>query len=321
MTTINDVAKLAGVSKSTVSHVFNNTKFTSDEIKERVLAAAKELNYKSNYYAKTLATNQSRVIGIQIDSPTGSMDTFQKKVINSILRVCSEKGYYLLLMPIASEMNDYFPIDGLILMNPKINDTKSIRAPHIWLGRPSKNMIETAYYVDNDNRNMMQKLTSMLLDKVKSGISFINTAADMTAANDRQMGFQAALQDVANITVNHVNYDRTINRAAFAYDVLKTQMQTQTIDTIIVDDDVMAQGVYKYALENQINIPSDLAVIAISESLESSEYFTPSLSCVDLNEATLGEAIATNLIKLIQDQAIANKELITTNIKIKDSLR
>ncbi|UUX33355.1 LacI family DNA-binding transcriptional regulator [Fundicoccus culcitae] len=319
MATINDVAKLAGVSKSTVSHVFNNTKFTSDGVKRRVLAAAKELNYKSNYYAKTLATNQSQVIGIQLDSPTGSLDMFQQKVINSILKICTEKEYYLLLMPNFSERHDYFPIDGLILMNPKIQDTQAVETPHIWLGRPSQAIIDTSYYVDNDNQAMMKQLTQLLLTKVKTGILFINAADDMTVSQDREKGFREALTDDTNYY--HINYNRQISQAAFAYEVLNNMWPTHNLDTIIVDNDVMAQGVYKFATENQLNIPADLAVIAISESLEASEFFSPTLSCVDLKEAQLGETIATNLIHLINDVKIPKQATITTDIKIKDSLR
>jgi len=56
LVTINDVAKKANVSKSTVSNVFSQKKFISQKLTQRVLEAAEELGYKSNYYAQTLAT-------------------------------------------------------------------------------------------------------------------------------------------------------------------------------------------------------------------------------------------------------------------------
>lgn len=323
MANINDVAKLAGVSKSTVSHVFNNTKYTSEEVTQRVLEAAEKINYKRNYYAKTLATNKSQVIGIQLDSPTGSMNMFQQKVTNGILKVCSDQGYYLLLMPNTAKEKEYFPIDGLIQMNPTLTDLEIVDTPHIWLGRPNYFIIETSYFVDNDNEKVMERLMDLLLPNIKECVLFMNAPEDMTVSRDREQGFSKAIINNKEFDIQtlHVNYQRGLSPATFAYETLSELWKENNIDTIIVDNDFMAQGVYKFAMDNQLSIPEELSIIAVSESLESSEFFTPPLSYVDLKEEELGEKIAANLIKKINNQDISKREIVKSEIKIKGSLR
>lgn len=66
MTTMKDVARLAGVSTSTVSHVINNNRFVSDSVRDKVLSAVKELNYAPSALARSLKLNQTRTIGMLV---------------------------------------------------------------------------------------------------------------------------------------------------------------------------------------------------------------------------------------------------------------
>lgn len=349
MATINDVAKLAGVSKGTVSHVFNGTKYTSEAVKRRVYKAAKTLNYKSNYFARTLATNRSKVIGIQLESTTGVMPLFQQKVVNGILKACNEANYYLLLMPKGANDEEYFPIDGLIFMNPKLGDKADLNFPHIWLGRPAQDGIRTAsYYVDNDNYQLLYELTQYLLARTQKGILYLNTAEELTVSKDRKQGYcqaihknsQALFSKSASSATDiaptdpapstypqespasyHYYYDPALNPATFAYDTLQKQFDIGAIDTLIIDNDYMAQGAYRFAQDHQLNIPEDLSIIAISEALASSEFFQPTLSYVDLKEFELGYRMATNLIKLIHREKVEAATIIQSQVKFTESVR
>ncbi|MNJ76833.1 HTH-type transcriptional regulator MalR [compost metagenome] len=68
MANMSDVAKAAGVSKSTVSNVFSGKRSISEAVRERVLASAEQLNYRPNYFARSMVTKETRIIGVVMDS-------------------------------------------------------------------------------------------------------------------------------------------------------------------------------------------------------------------------------------------------------------
>ncbi|MCE9882518.1 LacI family DNA-binding transcriptional regulator, partial [Hafnia paralvei] len=94
MTTMKDVARLAGVSTSTVSHVINNNRFVSDSVRDKVLSAVKELNYAPSALARSLKLNQTRTIGMLV---TTSNNPFFAEVVRGVERSCYERGYSLIL--------------------------------------------------------------------------------------------------------------------------------------------------------------------------------------------------------------------------------
>ena len=89
-----DVARLAGVSTSTVSHVINNDRFVSEAIREKVEAAVKDLNYAPSALARSLKLNQTRTIGMLI---TASTNPFYSELVRGVERSCFERGYSLVL--------------------------------------------------------------------------------------------------------------------------------------------------------------------------------------------------------------------------------
>ncbi len=123
MATMKDIAKLAGVSTSTVSHVINKTRFVSDEIAERVNNAAKELNYYApSALARSFKTNRTNTIGMLM---TTSTNPFFGEVVKGVERCCYHEGYNLILcntegdvkrMRASVETLMQKRVDGFILM-------------------------------------------------------------------------------------------------------------------------------------------------------------------------------------------------------------
>jgi LacI family transcriptional regulator len=84
MTTIKDVAKLAGVSVATVSHVVNNTRFVSEETKEKVLSAMQELSYQPNAIARSLRRKESKILGLVLPDNTNPILLKSRGVSNTL---------------------------------------------------------------------------------------------------------------------------------------------------------------------------------------------------------------------------------------------
>lgn len=89
-----DVARVAGVSTSTVSHVINKDRFVSEAITAKVDAAIKSLNYAPSALARSLKLNQTRTIGMLI---TASTNPFYSELVRGVERSCFERGYSLVL--------------------------------------------------------------------------------------------------------------------------------------------------------------------------------------------------------------------------------
>lgn len=324
MTTINDVAKLAGVSKSTVSHVFNSTKYTSDAIKERVYQAAKALDYESNYFAKTLATNKSKVIGMRLDSDHEFFNAFQQRVVEGMLQACLAKDYYLLMIPIFRSKKEFFPVDGMILMNPSIDDLCDETVPHVWLGKPA-DLKKSPYYVDSNNEAIMTDLVETLIDYNHQSILFINANKQRTVSHTRAKAFIKALLDagMTNSQANqcHINCLANYDPAAYAAQEFLDLYDDLKPDAVIVDNDYMAQGIYRVAQSLKLSIPEDLSVVAVSESLKSSEVFTPALSYIELNEVGLGRETANLLFDIIEGKPLkSNIRFVEGKLRINGSI-
>lgn len=94
MATMKDVARLAGVSTSTVSHVINNNRFVSEAVREKVTTAIGNLNYAPSALARSLKLKQTRTIGMLL---TASSNPFYSEVVRGVERSCYERGYSLVL--------------------------------------------------------------------------------------------------------------------------------------------------------------------------------------------------------------------------------
>ncbi|EBR0130545.1 transcriptional repressor PurR, partial [Salmonella enterica subsp. enterica serovar Ajiobo] len=126
MATMKDVARLAGVSTSTVSHVINNNRFVSDGVRKKVNDAIAELNYAPSALARSLKMNRTNTIGMLV---TTSNNPFYAEVVRGVERSCYERGYSLILCNTEGDhkrMNSSLEtllqkrVDGLLLMCTEI---------------------------------------------------------------------------------------------------------------------------------------------------------------------------------------------------------
>jgi LacI family transcriptional regulator len=128
--TIDDVARLAGVSIKTVSRVLNREPNVRPSTQEKVVAAAEMLNYRPNLSARQLAGNRTFVIGMLYDNPNADYVTDMQY---GSLETCREHGYDLLIHPCQASSSDVTQeavgletrVDGLILLQP-LSDNESL---------------------------------------------------------------------------------------------------------------------------------------------------------------------------------------------------
>jgi DNA-binding LacI/PurR family transcriptional regulator len=325
LATIEDVAKACGVSKSTVSNVFSKKLPISREVTERVLAAAKELNYRPNYWARSLAMKSTRIIGLKIRGENLKFSQFHLSLLNGVLRVCYDHGYRLLvntLSPAYLNQVEHLasdPVDGEILLDPEIRDSRieeSLRneVPVVLIGRPDKTYETIVSYVDNDNVYATKQAVHHLLSLGHRDILFLNAPLGRTVTEDREFGFHQAFREAGFEPLeNRVVYkpDPNTSSVTFGYETALAMIRSDpAITAVVADSDKMALGVYQAAKSLNLRIPEDLSVFAFSDDTVFSQEFTPPLTGMRLHPERLGEEAANLLIDQIQAKTKVSKRTL-----------
>ncbi len=205
--TINDVAKAAGVSTSTVSRVISDSPRISNETKLRVKKVIKELNYYPNAIARSLANKTSKTIGLILNTEAQSLvrNPFFIQAMTGVSRYAQENNYNVMFAYNKSEDEDLNiavryvnsrSVDGIILFTSRTNDkcidflTKH-EFPFSVIGRPDQ--VEGVLWVDNDNFQATYQVTNSLISKGHSKIAFIGGPRGHNVSRDRLEGYRRAM--------------------------------------------------------------------------------------------------------------------------------
>ena len=211
MATMKDIARLAKVSTSTVSHVINKSRFVSEEIAERVNSAAKELNYAPSALARSLKMKQTKTLGMLV---TTSTNPFFGEVVKGVERRCYEKGYNLILCNtegdserMKSSIDTLLQkrVDGLMLM------CSTLEGQHIDVFERYPElpvvvmdwgpMLFASDKIQDNSHQGGYMATKHLIDNGHSQIGCITGPLHRNQASSRYKGFQQAMEE-ANLTIN-----------------------------------------------------------------------------------------------------------------------
>ena len=326
-TKITDVARRAGVAKSTVSNVLTGKKYVSDELKEKVMSACKELDFQPNFYASALSGHTSHIIALLLESSDNVDRSFYKDLIVACLKKAEEHGYALLLY-YNSDSEKLFstlrqgnaPIDGAVLMTPCINDMRirqisSGRTDCVVIGRPNSEL--RLSYVDIDNKKLVREVTERIIDSYGRDVYLINSDASLTISQDRAESFTEVCA-AHGIDAAERMYESKHSSADDGYEYAARVLRKGV--SFITANAVIAFGVYRAAAEAGLEIGKDAAVFALGRSIEHGTFFPP-LSHAEQDYAVLGAKAVEMLIADIEGSREERHELIESTVVIKDSAR
>lgn len=307
MATMKDIAKLAGVSTSTVSHVINKTRFVSEEISERVNNAAKTLNYYApSALARSFKVNRTKTLGMLV---TTSTNPFFGEVVKGVERSCYQQGYSLILCNTEGDhqrmhesINTLLQkrVDGLIIM------CASLEGAHLDAFEHYKDIPivvmdwgDMSFASDKIQDNSLRGgylAAKYLIDLGHRDIGCITGPLQRHQAKLRYQGYLQALEE-ANLTVNpawiiEANFECEGGYNAFVEMYLKGKLPS----AIVVANDMMAMGVINAANERDIHIPSQLSIIGYDD-IHIAKYMSPSLTTIHQPKYRLGQAAVETLLK------------------------
>lgn len=277
MTTIADVAKLAGVSVATVSRTLHGSTRVDPRTRERVLRAASQLEYVASPTATSLASGRTHVIAVV--APMMSR-WFFASILTAIEKALREEGYYALLMVLEDEPHEGVSrltpemfakrVDGILWLNVPVSDEelallRRLALPMVCVGAP----IADAGTVMIDDRQAARLAAEHLIHLGHHRIAFVGTATRSLA----HMGTPAARADSfrtqmarAGLEVREdwiLDVDWTADAAAEAIIPVLSGRPRPT--AVLAASDEMAIGVLGAARRLGLRVPEDLSVIGIDD--------------------------------------------------------
>ena len=331
--TIKDVAKISGVSPSTVSRVISNNPRISDATKKIVREAMKKLGYHPNAIAQSLVNRSTSTIGIVMPQSTerAFLNPFFPQALSGISSAAHEKNYCLLLSTGSTEEEQLISIeniinggrvDGIIIMYSSVNNVileaiKELNTSIVIIGKPLEGA-DKILYVDNDNIEASRSVTNKLIKNGHKKIAYVSGPFEFVVSLDRLDGYRNALLE------NKVDFDRKlIGEGDFTqqggYECMKKILQCEDRPTaVVVTDDIMAFGVIEAIKEVGLNIPKDIEIISFN-NIPLAKFCSPALTSVDIDAYSLGFQASKLIIEQIKGTTESKRIIVPTSIVYRET--
>jgi DNA-binding LacI/PurR family transcriptional regulator len=295
--TIKDIAKIAGVSPSTVSRVLNGNNVISKETSDRIQLVMAEMDYHPDSRARNLITGNTNSIGLIMDAKNefAFFNTFFDRSVYAIEKVIQDKGYTLLIANDDSMAEESLveklvfekKIDGLLLpasiVHQKLVEMlKKNKFPFVILGEPDNLKVETCWVDVGDRKNVF----------VRNRIcGYLNGLTQST----RQIDDSLVQEGVTPETAEAVTHALLVKE--------------NRPDAFLCSDNVIAWHVLQAIKHEGLNVPNDIGIITF-DNYPIAQYTEPPLTAVDVDTYGMGEKAAIQLLQIMNKVKIKNQHLL-----------
>lgn len=326
--TLESIAKLAGVSRGTVSRVINNQPGVRAEVRERVLRIIAETGYHPNAQARSLAGGRTENIGVVVFglSPLFLTHHIFYEVLQGIQSHHIMNEFDMLLFSNKSETDrDYWKkiadkrkVDGLIIMGEIIREEylvyyASHNIPFVLVGKKTAGDLPL-FCVTSNYRKGAYDATAHLLSQNRRRIVYIRGIINTYHEDERYAGYQQALAEAGiELDPNLVLYGNADKHQAYL-EMQRLIRQGDPFDAVWAGNDLMAFGAIEALKENGFSVPSDVAVVGYDD-IQAAQYYHPPLTTVRQDKIRLGYEAAGLLAELLQGKVDRNqsKDIVVEN--------
>ena len=332
--TIKDIARRANVSIATVSRVINKEAGVRPKTIEKVERAIQECQYVPNSIARNLKSSTSKTVGLLVSDISNNHFTLMAKVIEMVLR---EHGYNLIICNTDDSQEQElmylnrlvgFRVDGLILNITNQNNDYITRLSHslpvVLVERSISDPNFRGDYIGSNNQAGIEMMTKYLISNGHQRIGIINSELKVSTGRERLAGFINTMKSIGVAVDEHYpyRYDAKLFNLEGGILGCRHLMGLQEPPTaIVVTNNAMSLGVYKYLRTNTIAIPDDVSVLSYGD-IENSELFFVKPGYATLNPSFTGETAATHLLSRMSDSGIRTREVILEpSLIVRDSVK
>lgn len=320
--TISDIAKMADVSKSTVSRYLNNG-YVSEVNKKKIKEAMEKTNYKTNFFAKALNSDKSNLIGVIIPR----FSSFSaNQCLKGISKKLKESNYEMFIASSDLDSKEELKqakkfismgVDGVIIMTTHISKdhvslSKESNIPIVFVGQTHKDVPCLAI----DDNQVGKIAADFMKEKNFNKIMYMGVSQEDEAVGVyRKKGF---IDQFDKDEVYYIEGDFNFDTAY----TLGRKIIDSDCDALVCATDNMAIGVLKYFLEQHINVPEDISVMSFG-NYEVSSAIHPPLTTVSINYESLGQQSTSYLFNLIKDRDFMPKSDLCEDfyLIVRDSVR
>ncbi len=320
--TMQDIANETGLSTAAVSYVLNDKEGVSEERRKLVMDAVKKLGYVSNYAARSLAMNSSKLIGVcspQTEEGNRLMfdNPFYSELMNNIEFECRQRGYHVIIS--GTDIDESYmnlaqkrSLDGIIIIGSYsqefYKEFQDSNFPVV--------LIDT--YFDSDEFNNVRIddeeggyiSAKYLLEHGHKNIAFVSgKIADCGVTQRRFEGYKRALNeygvkfDESNIYAGTVSFESGREQAK------KIAEGNKGITAIMCTADVIAVGASKQLSDMGVKIPDEISIIGF-DNLKISKYTSPSITTVSQNIEEKGRMAVEMILNQIENDERFGKTLV-----------
>jgi LacI family transcriptional regulator len=326
-----DVARLAGVSRTTVSFVLNGRDdiSISQATKDRVFEAAKALGYEPNAPAAQLARGSSLTIGLALrqDPAQVASDALLPQTVQGVGDAALAANYLVLVESLAPVPGGHRRllrsrrIDGLIVSGPIADDVELRRANDDGFPIVLQGHMPTlsAPSVDVDNVAGAKAAVRHLLDRGHTGIAMItNAPLTYTSAAERLDGYRLALSE-AGIEFDPQLVAEGSFTAQSGLEAMAMLLKRRPFTAVFVASDVIALGAMGAVRAIGLRIPADISMVGFDD-IPLAAHFDPPLTTVSVPAYALGKTAGDLLLALIRGEPVAQRTLLETELKVRESV-
>ncbi|GAA0484689.1 MULTISPECIES: HTH-type transcriptional repressor PurR [Tatumella] len=325
MATIKDVAKRAGVSTTTVSHVINQTRFVAETTRKAVWEAIKELHYSPSAVARSLKVNNTKTLGLlstSLEAP------YFAEIVEAIEKKCFEHGYTLILGNAHNDLQKqraYLSmmarkrVDGLLVLCAEypqelldmLEENRNIPMVVMDWGMSRGDFTDTV--LDNAFRGGYMA-GRYLIERGHRDIGCIPGQMERNTGGGRLAGFLKALEEAGITHCEEWTVQGDFEPESGYLAMQKILAQPRLPTAVFCGGDIMAMGAICAADEQGLRVPQDISIIGY-DNVRNARYFTPALTTIHQPKSELGEKALDMLL-----DRIVNKREEPQTIEVYPSL-
>ena len=304
--TMKDVARLAGVSTSTVSAVVNQNVPVSPERKERVLRAMAALHYQPDEIARSLKKGRTKAIGVVVPDITNA---FYPEVVRGVEEAAFARGYAVFLCDSqedASRENDHLlalfsrRVDGVLLAccNDSIayETTLELHVPCVFMDRLPASKAEGTVSTDNVEAGSMA--TRHLLDLGHQRIAMIVGRLSLSPHRDRLEGFRKVMQE-ANLPIRDEYLVQGDVQIESGVDAARQLLRLEARPSaVIASNSKLLLGLLQAFDEEKVKVPQQISVVGFDDYAWN-KYLSPSITTVAQPTFEMGRQAFGLLLQLM----------------------
>lgn len=328
-----DIAELAGVSQSTVSRALSGAGVVSEETRQKVAEAARQLNYKIDANARNLRLQSAKTIALLMyEDPVTSgslINPFFLSMLSSTIKAAGRRGYDLVIsfQDDSDDNADYVGshrADGIIFFGygdyvryvDRMARLDAARIPSVTWGPVGAG--QPGHFIGSDNVTGAREGVEHLIARGRKRIAFLGHHSEHTPElRDRYRGYEQALAAAGLEPIPGLQRECDISEESGHREIQALLDGGVVFDAVFAACDLIAIGAMKGLRERGLAIPKDVAVMGFDDIITAT-FTDPPLTTVRQNTEAAGELMVETLLDLIEGRAVSPK-MIPTKLMVRGS--